>query len=87
MDALVALISDIKAAKAAGATGPQLNAALKLQRHGQFCVDFVESEHSNGFHAPQEAAPILGEPIDYLWKGQLALRPARAPAPPSAGRR
>ena len=89
MDALIALIGDIKAAKAAGATGPQLTAALEFQRHGQFYVDFVESENSNGFHAPQEAARILGEAIDYLRQGQLALRPAPAhvSAAPSAGRR
>ena len=56
--------------------GPPLTAALEFQRHGQFYVDFVESENSNGFHAPQEAARILGEAIDYLRQGQLALRPA-----------
>ena len=39
-------------------------------------VDFVESENSNGFHAPQEAASILGEAIDYIRQGQLALRPS-----------
>jgi len=39
-------------------------------------VDFVESENSNGFHAPQEAARILGEAIDYIRQGQLALRPS-----------
>ena len=42
---------------------------------GQFYVDFVESENSNGFHAPQEAARILGEAIDHFRKGQVALRP------------
>ena len=86
MDALVALIADIKAAKAAGAAGAPLTAALEFQRHGQFYLDFVESENSNGFHAPQEAARILGEAIDYLRQGQLALRPAHAavPHPPAA---
>ena len=84
MDALVALIADIKAAKAAGATGPPLTAALEFQRHGQFYLDFVESENSNGFHAPQEAARILGEAIDYLRQGQLALRPR--PWPPGSSR-
>ena len=89
MDALVALIADIKSAKAAGATGAPLTAALEFQRHGQFYVDFVESENSNGFHAPQEAARILGEAIDYLRQGQLALRPALAQvsAAPAAARR
>jgi nitrite reductase (cytochrome c-552) len=60
-----------------------VTAALEFQRHGQFYVDFVESENSNGFHAPQEAARIVGEAIDYLRQGQLALRPALASAPPS----
>ncbi len=78
MDVLMALIADVKAAKAAGATGAPLTAALEFQRHGQFYLDFVESENSNGFHAPQEAARILGEAIDYLRQGQLALRPAPA---------
>src|SRR6185436_6386463 len=36
MDALVALIGDIKAAKAAGVAGPPVTAALEFQRHGQF---------------------------------------------------
>jgi Cytochrome c552 len=60
IDALIALIADIKAAKAAGATGPPVTAALEFQRHGQFHVDFVESENSNGFDAPQEAAAHPG---------------------------
>ena len=62
-----------------------MTAALEFQRHGQFYVDFVESENSNGFHAPQEAARILGEAIDYLRQGQLALRPTPVPvsAPPT----
>ena len=87
MDALVALIADIKVAKAAGASGAPMTAALEFQRHGQFYLDFVESENSNGFHAPQEAARILGEAIDYLRQGQLALRPAHVSAPPSPGER
>ena len=32
-----------------------------------------------GFHAPQEAARILGESIDLSRQGQLALRPLRVP--------
>jgi nitrite reductase (cytochrome c-552) len=75
LDALVDLIADLEKARAAGAPEPQLAAARELQRHGQFYVDFVESENSNGFHAPQEAVKILGEAIDYLRQGQLALRP------------
>ena len=33
---------------------------------------------SDGFHAPQESARILGEAIDYIRQGQLALRAAPA---------
>ena len=77
MDALVALVADIEAAKAGGASDDELNAARAAQRQGQFYVDFVESENSNGFHAPQEAARILGEAIDLLRQGQLSLRPLR----------
>jgi nitrite reductase (cytochrome c-552) len=75
LDALLSLIDDIKAAKEAGASDETLNEARRLQRRGQFFVDFVESENSNGFHAPAEAARILGEAIDAFRRGQVALRP------------
>ena len=65
--------------KGSGRAAPSVTAALEFQRHGQFYLDFVESENSNGFHAPQEAARILGEAIDYLRQGQLALRPPPVP--------
>jgi nitrite reductase (cytochrome c-552) len=87
LDALMALIADIAAARAAGATDAQLEQARKAQRRGQFYVDFVESENSNGFHAPQEAMRILGNAIDILRSGQLSLRPlvtASAAAPARA---
>jgi nitrite reductase (cytochrome c-552) len=84
LDALMALIADLEAARQAGATDEALKAAREFQRHGQFYVDFVESENSNGFHAPQEAARILGEAIDYFRQGQVSLRPLAGPAPASA---
>ena len=77
MDALMALIADIKAAKAAGVPEAELEAARKAQRRGQFYLDFVESENSNGFHAPQEAVRILGEAIDLFRQGQVSLRPLK----------
>ncbi len=80
MDALVALIEDIEAAQKAGASALLLDKARGFQRRGQFYVDFVESENSNGFHAPQEATRILGEAIDQFRKGQVALRPRLAGA-------
>jgi nitrite reductase (cytochrome c-552) len=74
MDALVALIDDIKAARAAGVSDAALRGAQDFQRRAQFFLDFVEAENSMGFHAPQEAARILGESIDYSRKGQVAVR-------------
>jgi nitrite reductase (cytochrome c-552) len=77
MDALVALIADLKAATAAGRPEAELARARDLQRKAQFYLDFVEAENSTGFHAPQEAARILGESIDFTRQGQLALREGR----------
>jgi nitrite reductase (cytochrome c-552) len=77
MDAVVALIGDIKEARARGASDADLDPARKLQRRAQFMLDFVEAENSTGFHAPQEAGRILAEAIDYARQGQLALRPRR----------
>jgi nitrite reductase (cytochrome c-552) len=77
MDALVALIGDIKAALAAGTGDADLAAARDLQRKAQFRLDFVEAENSMGFHAPQEAARILGESIDLSRQGQIAVRDAQ----------
>ena len=74
MDALVDLINDIKAARDAGRNDAAVTAAQDFQRRAQFYVDFIESENSNGFHAPQEAARILGESINFSRKGQIALR-------------
>jgi nitrite reductase (cytochrome c-552) len=58
----------------AGKTDQELAAAQDFQRKAQFCLDFVEAEDSTGFHAPQEAARILGESIDFSTKGRNALR-------------
>ena len=77
MDALVALITDIKDARARGMPDADLEQPRKLQRRAQFMLDFVEAENSTGFHAPQEAGRILAESIDYARQGQLALRDAR----------
>jgi nitrite reductase (cytochrome c-552) len=77
MDALISLIGDIKGAAAAGRTEAQLAPARDLQRRAQFYLDFVEAENSMGFHAPQEAARLLAESIDFTRQGQLALREPR----------
>jgi nitrite reductase (cytochrome c-552) len=73
MDALIDLINDIKAARDAGRTDAGVTTAQDFQRRAQFYLDFIESENSNGFHASQEAARILGESINFSRKGQVAL--------------
>jgi nitrite reductase (cytochrome c-552) len=72
-DAVVALITDIQKAQADGATDEQLAPARDFQRKAQWRLDYIAAENSMGFHAPQEAARILGEAIDYARQGQLAL--------------
>jgi nitrite reductase (cytochrome c-552) len=74
MNAVVALIGDLKAARAAGVPDASLEAAWKMQRRAQFYLDFVEAENSSGFHAPQESARVLAESIDIARQGQLLLR-------------
>jgi nitrite reductase (cytochrome c-552) len=81
--ALVALIDAVVAAKSRGATPAQLAAALRLQRRAQWRLDFIAAENSMGFHAPQEAARVLGEAIDYARQGQIAALTATEPAPPT----
>ncbi len=75
-EAVVALMDDIKAARARGATDEQLGAALKAHRSAQWRSDFINAENSMGFHAPQEAARILAEAIDIARQGQLTARSA-----------
>ena len=62
------------------AANPSLAKALDLQKKGQWRLDFVAAENSMGFHAPQEAARILGESVDYLRQAQLEATKAAAGA-------
>ena len=80
LDALVDLINDIKTAKANGGTDAQLAAARDYHRRGQFMIDFVMSENSMGFHAPQEAMRILGDAINLCRLGQLSLHGGPPPS-------
>lgn len=70
--ALVDLIEAINAAKASGASDAELQAPLELQRKAQWYLDFIAAENSMGFHAPQEAARVLGLAVDYARQGQVA---------------
>ncbi len=79
MEAVVALIGDIKEARGRGAADAELDLPRRLQRRAQFMLDFVEAENSTGFHAPEEAQRVLAESIDYARQGQLALRGAKVP--------
>jgi nitrite reductase (cytochrome c-552) len=73
-DAIVQLIADLEKVRKAGADEARLQPIFELQRKAQWRLDFVNAENSMGFHAPQEAARILGEAIDYARQGQLALK-------------
>lgn len=80
LDALVALIADIKAAREGGFADADLVEAQDYQRKAQFYLDFVEAENSTGFHAPGESLRILGESINFSRLGQVAIRKPRAAA-------
>lgn len=88
LNALVDLINDIKANKD-HATPEQLAQARDAQRHGQFMIDFIMSENSMGFHAPQEAMRILGDAINVCRNGQVALHGGPPPShnPPAITQR
>ncbi len=70
--ALMDLLDAIEAARQAGATEAQIAPALEFQRRAQWRLDYVAAENSMGFHAPQEAARILGVAADLARQGQVA---------------
>ncbi|MCP4675330.1 MAG: ammonia-forming cytochrome c nitrite reductase subunit c552, partial [Deltaproteobacteria bacterium] len=70
--AVVDLIDTVLEVRKAGAADERLTPALDLQRQAQWRLDFVAAENSMGFHAPQEAARILGEAADLARQGQVA---------------
>ena len=78
MDATVALIGDLKTAKAGGAADAELAEAQKHHLKAQFLLDFVEAENSVGFHAPEEAERLLAISVDEARQGQITLLQAKA---------
>jgi nitrite reductase (cytochrome c-552) len=70
--ALMDQFDAIQQARAAGATDAQLLRTREFQRMAQWRIDFIAAENSMGFHAPQEAARVLGEAVDYARQGQIA---------------
>jgi nitrite reductase (cytochrome c-552) len=73
LDALMALIDDLSRAAAVEGESDRVKQAREMHRKASWYVDFVEAENSVGFHAPQEAARLLGMSIDYSRQGQLIL--------------
>jgi nitrite reductase (cytochrome c-552) len=65
------MLDAIVAAKRAGVTEADMQAAAVLHKKAQWRLDFVAAENSMGFHAPQEMARILGEAIDLARQGQI----------------
>jgi nitrite reductase (cytochrome c-552) len=78
-EALMDCIDAIVAAMESGATDEQLEEARALHRKAQMRWDFVNAENSMGFHAPQEAARILGEAIDYARQAQISAQKIEPP--------
>ena len=70
--ALMDLLDAILVAREAGATDEQIAPALELQRKAQWHLDYIAAENSMGFHAPQEAARVLGIAADLARQGQIA---------------
>ncbi|MBI4860726.1 MAG: ammonia-forming cytochrome c nitrite reductase subunit c552 [Candidatus Riflebacteria bacterium] len=80
MDALVDLIGDLKAARAAGRTDPELEKARQAQRKAQFYLDFVEAETAGRkvrtlTNSPGRSSPLAGRvdvhPFDFDDPGKL----------------
>lgn len=70
-DAVLSLIDAVAEAKKVGASEEELKPAYDMHRKSQWRLDFISAENSMGFHAPQEAARILAESIDYARQGQV----------------
>ncbi len=70
-EALVTFIHKVAEAKKLGASEEDLIPLHELQRKAQWRSDFINAENSMGFHAPQEAARILAESIDYARQGEV----------------
>jgi nitrite reductase (cytochrome c-552) len=84
--AMTDMLDAIMEAKAAGASDEELAEVFVLQRRSMWRLDYISSENSRGFHAPQEAARVLGESIDYSRRAQAMALRLRAPeAPDTSG--
>lgn len=83
-DAFTALLYDIEAATKDGTPADRIDAARAYQRKAQFFMDYVVSENSRGFHAPQYTNRLLNDVTDSSRRGQMALKGVQyAPAGPA----
>ena len=76
--AIVDMLDAIAEAKEVGASQEELKEALEYHRAAQWRLDFIAAENSMGFHAPQEAARILGEAADLARQGQVEALKVKA---------
>ena len=76
------MLDAILEARVVGADEEALEEVLDLQRKAMWRLDYISSENSRGFHAPQEAARILGESIDYSRQAEVMALRLRAPERP-----
>jgi nitrite reductase (cytochrome c-552) len=83
--AMTDMLDAIREAQAAGAKEGQLAEIFELQSKAMWRLDYISSENSEGFHADQEAARILGESIDYSRQAQTMALRLRAPKAPATG--
>ncbi len=86
IDAVLQLTGAIADAAAADSTDANLARARDYQRRAQFLTDFIEAENSMGFHAPQEAARVLGNAINHARIGLAELDGRNLPDPEASGR-
>lgn len=75
LDATVALIKDIEEAVKKGTVSEEaLTNARYFQNKASFYTDYVYSENSYGFHAPDYSQRVMSQALDAARKGQLALQ-------------
>jgi nitrite reductase (cytochrome c-552) len=72
-DVLAEMMNTFQRTQVGGVDAGRLDAARAFPRKAPWRIDFVLSENSLGFHAPQETARILGEAIDFARQGQIVL--------------
>lgn len=73
MDSLMVFIASLERAQTDGTPADDLALAQSYHQAAQFYIDYVYSENSFGFHAPQYVMRILADAQNFILQGQLAL--------------